>query len=47
MDERMTFIGGPDSGCAVDYWLKHARSGKKAYVNDNQGHVKVNCELVG
>ncbi len=40
------FIDGPESGCGVDYWLKHKPTGKEAYVNDDQGHVKVDCELV-
>lgn len=37
-------IDGPDSRCGVDYWFQHARSGKKAYVNDDEGHITVDCE---
>jgi hypothetical protein len=43
-DER-EFLDGPDSRC-VDYWLKHKPSGKEAYVNDDQGSVTVDCEIV-
>jgi len=32
-------------GCGLDYWLRHKPTGKEAYVNDDQGHVKVDCEL--
>ena len=44
--DEWEFLDGPDSGCGVDYWLKHKPTGKEAYVNDDQGHVKVDCELV-
>ena len=39
-------LAGPDSGVGVDYWFKHKPTGKEAYVNDDQGHVKVDCDLV-
>ena len=39
--EGWEFLDGPDSGCGVDYWLKHKPTGKEAYVNDDQGHVIV------
>ena len=43
--EEWEFLDGPDSRCGVDYWLKHKPTGKEAYVNDDQGHVTVDCEL--
>ena len=39
--EEWEFLEGPDSGCGVDYWLKHKPTGNEAYANDDQGHVRV------
>ena len=38
------FLDGPTSGCGVDYWLKHKPTGKVACVNDDQGHITLDCE---
>lgn len=34
-------INGPESGCGVDYWLRHKKTGQQAYANDDQGYVSV------
>ena len=38
------FIDGPVSRSGVDYWLRHKPTGKEAYVNDDQGHISVDCD---
>jgi hypothetical protein len=43
--DEWEFLDGPDSRCGVDYWLRHKPTGKEAYVNDDQGHVTVDCDL--
>lgn len=34
-------IGGPDSRCGVDYWLRHKTTKQEAYANDDQGYISV------
>lgn len=34
-------LAGPDSGVGVDFWYRHAPSGKKAYLNLDQDHLTV------
>jgi hypothetical protein len=43
--DEWEFLDGPDSVCGVDYRLKHKPTDKEAYVNDDQGHVTVDCKL--
>ena len=43
--DEWEFLDGPDSGVGVDYWLKHQPTGREAYVNDDQGHVTVDCDF--
>ena len=41
-------IDGPDSGCGIDYWLRHEKSGREAYANLDQEYltISVNGECV-
>lgn len=45
MDETNTpasqweVLDGPDSGCGVEYWFKHKKTGQEAYVCIDQGEV--------
>ncbi|MFZ5497281.1 MAG: hypothetical protein ACOZE5_18315 [Verrucomicrobiota bacterium] len=38
--EEWSEVDGPDSGCGVDHWYRHA-DGTEAYVNADQGEYTV------
>ena len=37
-------LDGPDSGVGVDYWYRHAPTGKEAYLNLDQDHLTVSVD---
>lgn len=39
------FIDGTDGAVGVDYWLPHKPTGEQACVNDDQGVIKVDCNI--
>lgn len=34
-------LDGPESGCGVDFWFRHKKTGVEAYVNDDQGYITI------
>ena len=42
--DNWELIDGPKTRCGVDHWFQHTQSGRKAYVNDDQGRITVDYE---
>lgn len=36
-------IDGPESGCGIDYWFRNKKTGREAYVNEDQGDFTIDA----